>query len=148
MPEPDRCGQILERNNDAGEAVRFGWVVRRTHFEDHLLLLAQIERLDMAAAAQVPDVHLMAIFAAEEQVGLKSVFDHIRRAPFACEKRVESKMPPEIILKKLRAAIQFPLTENVERFAIEHENAAWAVAIRRPKRAHVDAFWPAVNRVR
>jgi hypothetical protein len=109
VPEPDGCGQILERNNDAGEAVRFGRVVRWAHLEDHLLLLAQIERLSMASSAQVPNVHLMAVFAAEEKVGLQSSLNHVRGAPLASEQRVESQMPPEIVLKKLRAPVHLPL---------------------------------------
>ena len=83
--------------------------MRGTHLEDHLLLFAQIQRLDMAAAAQVPDVHLMAIFATEEKVRLKSALDHVRRTPFAGEQRVESQMPPEIILKKLGSPVHLPL---------------------------------------
>src|SRR6266487_1733489 len=98
MPEPDGCGKILERNNNAGEAVRLGRVVRWAHLEDHLLLLAQIERLNMASAAQVPNVHLMPVFAAEEKVGLHAVFDHVRRAPFTAEQRVESQVPPIIVM--------------------------------------------------
>ena len=43
----------------------------------------------MASPAQIPDVHLMTIFAAEEQVGLQSVLDHIRRAPLTTEQYVE-----------------------------------------------------------
>src|SRR5262245_23172652 len=57
-------------------------------------------------------------------------------------------MPPEIVLKKLWAPIHLPLTQNVERFAVEHENAAGAVAIRRAERADVNTFRPAVNCVR
>ena len=45
----------------------------------------------MATAAKIPDVHLMTVFAAEQQVGLESVFDHVGRAPFAGHQRVESQ---------------------------------------------------------
>src|SRR5215813_5805974 len=57
-------------------------------------------------------------------------------------------MPPEIVLKKLWAPIHLPLTQNVERFAVEHENAARPVAIRGAQRAHVNGFRSTVNRVR
>src|SRR5881394_330547 len=57
-------------------------------------------------------------------------------------------MPPEIVMQKLRTPIHLPLTQNVERFAIEHENASGAIAIGRAKRANVNAFWSTVNRMR
>src|SRR6266699_5511740 len=148
MPEPDGGGQILERNNNTYEAVRLSRVVGGTHFEDHLLLLAQVERLHMAAAAQVPNVHLMSVFAAEKEVRLQSAFDHIRCAPFACEQRVESKMPPEIVMKELRSPVHFRLAKNVKCLAIEQENATRAISIGRSKRTNVNAFRAAVNRVR
>src|SRR5436190_12987539 len=121
--------------------------MRRTHLENHLLLFAQIERLEMASSAQVPNVHLMAVFAAEKQLRLQSTFDHVRRAPLAAQQRVETQMPPEIVMKKLRSAVHFPLAQNLERFTIEHENAARAVAIGRAERAHVNAFRTTVNRM-
>src|SRR5713101_5412500 len=148
MPEPDGRAQILERNHDTNKAIGLGWVVGGTHLEDHLLLFAQIERLDMASSAQVPNVHLMAVFTAEQQVGLQSVFDHVRRAPLAAQQGVETQMPPEIVMKKLRSTVHFPLAQNVERFAIEHENAARAVAIGRSECANINAFRATVNRVR
>src|SRR5215510_5578894 len=64
MPEPNRGGQILNRNDHANEAVSLPRVMRGTHLENHLLLAAQIEGLHMPAAAQIPDVHLVPVFAA------------------------------------------------------------------------------------
>ena len=55
----------------------------------------------MAAAAQIPNVYLMTVFAGQEQVRLHSVLDHVRRAPFAGQQRVEAQVPPKIVLKKL-----------------------------------------------
>src|SRR5204862_6228502 len=52
MPEPDRRGQILQRNHDTNKTVRLGRVMGGTHLKDHLLFFAQIERLNMAASAQ------------------------------------------------------------------------------------------------
>ena len=101
----------------------------------------------MATPTQIPNVHLMTVFAAQEQIGLQSVFDHVRGAPFAGQQRVETEMPPEIVLEKLWTPVHLPLTQNVERFAIEHENAARAVAIGRSERANVNAFRSTVNRV-
>src|SRR6188474_2256808 len=51
-------------------------------------------------------------------------------------------------MQELIAAVDFPLTENIERLAIQHENAAWPVAIGISERANVNRFRTAVNRVR
>src|SRR5437899_10592453 len=102
----------------------------------------------MPASTQSPDMHLMSIFAAEEEVRLQSVFDHIRRAPFATQQRVEPQMPPEIVMQKLWAPTHLPLTKDFERLTIEHENTPTAFAIGCSKRANVNAFRPALNRVR
>src|SRR5262249_27832338 len=51
-------------------------------------------------------------------------------------------------MQKLLAAVDFPLTENFERLAVEHEDTARAIAVRRAERAHVNTFRPAVNCMR
>src|SRR6476619_3260002 len=51
-------------------------------------------------------------------------------------------------MQKLIAAVDFPLTEDFERLAIEHENAAWPVAIGISEGANVYGFRTAMNRVR
>src|SRR4030095_2240493 len=102
----------------------------------------------MPAATQIPDMHLVSVFAAEEQIRLHSIFDHVRRAPFAAQHRIEPQMPPEIVMQKLRAPIHLPLTQDFERLTIEHENAPRAVAIGCSKGANVNAFRPTMNRVR
>src|SRR5262249_3481763 len=51
-------------------------------------------------------------------------------------------------MQKLRATVDFPLTEHFERLAIEHEDAARAVAVRIPERANVNRFRTAVDGMR
>src|SRR5438034_6535338 len=51
-------------------------------------------------------------------------------------------------MQKLTAAVDFPLTEDFEGLAIEHENPAWPFALGISKRANVNSFRSAVNRVR
>src|SRR5881397_3488 len=120
----------------------------RTHLEHHLLFAAQVEGLKMSPPSQIPHVHLMTVFAAKKQIRLNSVFDHVRRSPFAGEQGVESQVPPEIVMQKLWAAVDFPLTQDLERFAIEQENTARAVAIRRAEGANVNTFRSTMNGVR
>src|ERR1044071_765650 len=101
----------------------------------------------MPAPTQIPNVHLMTVFATEEQIGLQPVFDHLRRAPFAAHQRVETEVPPEIVMQELRAAVHLPLAQDLERLAIEHEDATRAVAIGCAERADVDPLRPTMNRV-
>src|SRR5205085_9192965 len=115
---------------------------------DHLLLLAEVQRLEMTTPAQIPDMHLVAVFAAEQQVGLKPILDHVRLPPFAGEQGVETKMPPEIIMEKLRAPVHLPLAQHVERLAIQHKDSAGAIAVRSAQRAHVNSFRTAMGGVR
>src|SRR5215471_6527733 len=145
MPQPDGRRQVLCRDDHANKTVRLGRVVRGTHLENHLLLVTKVERLKMSTSSQVPDMDLMTVFIAEEQIWLHSVFDHVRRAPFAGEQRVESQVPPKIVMQKLRTAVHLPLAQDLKRFAVEHKNATRAVAIGRTERAHVNAFRSTVN---
>jgi hypothetical protein len=69
-PQPDRAGEVLERDHDAGEAVALPGVVGGSELERQLLLFAEIEHLLMTPPAQVPDVKAAAVLAAEQQVGL------------------------------------------------------------------------------
>ena len=102
----------------------------------------------MAAATEVPSMDLMSILATEEHVRLHSIFDHVRCAPFATQQGIEPQMPPKIVVQKLRAAVHLPLAQDIECFAIEHENTPWAVTIGCSKCADVNAFRSTVNRVR
>ena len=45
VPEPDRARQILQRDDDAGEAVGIRGIVRRAQLEHHLLLGAEVDAL-------------------------------------------------------------------------------------------------------
>src|SRR5437667_8923532 len=102
----------------------------------------------MPPPAQIPDMHLMSIFTAYQEIGLHAVLHHVRCAPFAAEQCVEPEVPPKIVMQKLTAAVDFPLTEDFERLAIEHENAAGPLAVGISERANVNGFRPTVNRVR
>ena len=99
-------------------------------FEDHLVFFAEINRLNVTAAAQVPNVQIMAIFAVEEFVGLQAVLDHIGSAPFAGDHGIMAEMPPEIVGQTLGAAIHFPLAKHIKALVIEQKHAARTIALR------------------
>src|SRR5438034_3671546 len=119
-----------------------------THLQDHLLLVAQVERLQMARATEFQSMDLMSILATEGHVWLPAMFAHVRCAPFATQQGIEPQMPPKIVLQKLRAAVHLPLAQDLERLAIEHENTSRPVAIGSSKRADINTFRSTVNRVR
>src|SRR5271165_4236208 len=81
MPEPNRGAQILERDDDTRKSICLGGVVRGAHFENHLVLLAKLERLNVASLAQIPNMRLMTISALQEFFGNDAVFDLVGRAP-------------------------------------------------------------------
>ena len=63
-------------------------VVRRPQLERHLMLVAEVERPQMAAVAQIPHMNRVAVLAAEQQLGHDAVLEHSRRAPLARQPRL------------------------------------------------------------
>ena len=84
---------------------------------------------------QIPDVHLVTVAAAKQDLRIDSLPYHVGRSPFAGDESVESQVPPEIISELLSASLQLPLPEDLEALVIHHENSAGTVAIRSPQRA-------------
>src|SRR5437667_3095151 len=111
MPEPDRRRQILQRHDNAEKPVGLGWIVRRAQLQRHLLFLAEIERLLMAAAPEVPNMQLVTIAAGQQNVRIHTVLHHVWSAPLARNQCVEAKVPPEIVSQCLRSAVDLPLAE-------------------------------------
>src|SRR5258706_14709179 len=102
----------------------------------------------MTSLGQIPDVQLVAIAAAQQDLRIHSLAHHVGRSPFAGDESVESKVPPEIVSEFLRASIQLPLPEDIEALLIHHKNSARTVAVRSSQRAHQDSVGAAMNRVR
>src|SRR5215208_3977541 len=111
------------------------------------MLLAEIERLRVAALAQVPKMETVPVLPVEQQFRLHSALDHARRAPFAADQGVVAEVPPEVVVQILLAAVDLPATEHVEGVVIEHEDPAGTLAVGRAKRTDIDAVWSAVDRV-
>src|ERR1700694_6177607 len=84
-------------------------------------------------------MYVMAVLAAEQQLGIESRLEHVRRAPLAGHHDVISEVPPEVIREELRSALDLPTAEHIERIVVEHENAARPVAARRAERTHIDS---------
>src|SRR5579872_251472 len=122
--------------------------MRRTQFQRHLVFGAKIERLQMAALAQIPNMERMAVFAAEQQVRLYAMLNHVWRTPFAGNRNVVAQMPPEIVGEILRAAIHFPAAQHVEAFMIEEEQPSRTFALGSAKGANVDRVGAAMNGMR
>src|SRR5580704_5733378 len=148
IPQPNRGRQILGRDDHTDEAESLGRVVRWPQLERHLILGADVERLQMPPVAQIPDMNRMPILVAEQQFGHDAVFDHVRRAPFAGDGHVPSKMPPEILREPLRPAIDFPSSEHVEALVVEQEYSARPVAAWRAQRADVNRVGTAMHSMR
>src|SRR3546814_5837100 len=113
---------------------------RSPQFQHHLLLRAEVERLDVTPAAKVPDMKLVPVLAAEKQVRHEAVLDHVRRAPLAGDLGVAAQMPGKVVGQALRPAVDLPAPEDVEAVVVQKEDAARPVAVGRAEeigRAHV-----------
>src|SRR5262249_46499608 len=95
-PQKDGARQIFQGNDDAGESVRFRGIVRRTKFEHHLVLRAQVNRLGKAPLAQVEEVEAVAVLAGEKFFRNDTAFDHSWSAPLAGYGGVVAKVPGEV----------------------------------------------------
>ena len=90
----------------------------------------------------------VAVLASQEQLRVHAALHHIRRAPLACDHRVVTEVPPEVVRQLLRSTILLPRPFDLECFGVEDEDAAGAVAVGVAQRVDVDAIRPAVRGVR
>ena len=90
----------------------------------------------------------VAVLAAEQQLGLDAVLDHVRRAPLAGDQRVVAEVPPEVVGEVLRprSISQRPSTSKVSWSSMKMPPGA--IAVGRAERADVDAVRAAVDGVR
>src|SRR5438309_7001414 len=102
----------------------------------------------MTPLGQIPDVHLLAITATQQNFRVYAILHHVGRSPFAADDRVESQVPPEIVCELLRSSVQLPLSEDLEALVIHYEDSAGAVAVWSSQRADQDAIGAAMNGVR
>src|SRR6516165_2462348 len=93
----------------------------------------------MTALVEVPDMNLVAVLAAQQQLRVDAVFYHVRSAPFGRNHRVVSEVPPEVVSQLLWAPVPFPGALQLEGVCVHQENATGAVTASRPECAPVDA---------
>src|SRR5580704_12396052 len=148
MPQPDGTGKIFQRCYDSDKTIGLRRIMRCAQLKHHLLLSPQIQGLKMFAFAQIPYMQVVPVLSAEQQLGIHSVFNHVRRAPLASDGDVMAQMPGKVVAEILRTAIDLPSTERLEVVVIQGEDSAGTIAARRAQSAQVDAVGPAVNRVR
>src|SRR5581483_12304970 len=148
MPQPDRRGEVLERDDHADEPVGLGGIVRRSELEHHLVLRPEVECLQVAALAEIPDVERMAVAALEQQIRIEPALHHIRRAPLAGEHRVVAQVPRKIVRQLLGATVDLPAPEHLERIVVEQKDATRRIAISRAERADVRSLGAAMDGMR
>src|SRR5580698_9354527 len=124
MPNPNRSGQIFQRYHYAKKSISPTRIVRRAKLESHLVLGAQIQCLKVTTLSQIPHMQRVAVATLQQDFGIHASFHHLRRSPFAGNHGVEAQMPPEIVGKKLRPAVDFPFPQNLKAVGIHDENSA------------------------
>jgi hypothetical protein len=72
------------------------------------VLVAEIERLQVPAAPQIPHMHPVSVFLAEQELRHDAPLDHTGRSPLAGEQDIVPEMPPEIVGQLLRSPIDLP----------------------------------------
>ena len=150
-PGPDRTFEIGRVDDNAEEAVFAGGIVCGTHFEGHLVIGAEIDRLNVAARSQVPEVNAVAVLVREQVFGNDAVLELRRKTPLAAHHIISRQVPPKVIVQGLRAAVDLPAAEDFECLAIDDEDARGAIGAVGPgaaERAHINAIRAAVDRVR
>ena len=150
-PGPDRAFEVGGVDHDAEEAVLANRIVRRPHLQRHLMIGAEIDGLDVFSGPQIPEVDPMAILVREQILRHDPVFELRRQRPLARHHVIARQVPPEVIMQRLRTAVDLPPSEHLEGLAVHDEDAGrpvGAILATAAKRADIDAVRAAVNRVR
>jgi hypothetical protein len=122
--------------------------VGRAQLEDHLVLGAEVDLLQVAPLVHVPDVQGVAVLVGQQQVALQALLDHLRGPPRARDERVVVDVPPEVVGELLRAAVLLPRALEGEVVVVHEEQPARPAAVGGAEGAHVQPVGPAVRGVR
>src|SRR5262249_46596446 len=148
VPHPDRGAQVLETGHHAGETVGPGRVVGRSQLQHHLILGTEVDRLPVLAPWQIPDVQTVTVAAAQQDLAVDAVLDHLRRPPLAGDGDVLAEVPPEVVGQVLRSPVELEAPLHGQSVVVEDEDPAGPLAVRRAEGADVHVVGPAVNGVR
>jgi hypothetical protein len=149
VPHPDRRGQVLDADHHADEAVLPGRVVRGPQLERHLVLVAEVHRLNERSFCEIPEVQPVPVLAPQQQLRVDPVLDHVGRAPLRGDEHVAGQVPPEVVREELVPAFGFPLTPYVKGGVVENSDTARSgPTVPCPQRRDVDAVRSAVDGVR
>src|SRR5262249_59053271 len=114
----------------------------------HLVLGTEVDLLLVPPPRQVPDVQLVAIAPAQQDLAVDAGLDHLRRPPLAGDRDVVAQMPPEVVGQELWTPVELEAAFHRHGVVIEDEDPARPIAVRRAESADVHAVGPAVDRVR
>src|ERR1700732_2410407 len=150
-PGPDRPFEVGGVDHDTQEAVLANRIVSGPHFQRHLMVGAEIDRLDVSPLPKIPEVNPMAILVGEQILRHDPVLELRWQRPLARHHVIAWQVPPEIIMQRLRAAIDLPPSENLECLAVHDEDARRSISTilaTAAESADVNAVRPAVHGVR
>src|SRR6202022_4544447 len=89
-------------------------IVSGAHLQCHLMIGAEIDRLDVSPRPKIPEVDPMAIFVREEILRHDSVLELRRQPPLARHHVVAWQVPPEVIVQRLGTATDLPASADIE----------------------------------
>ena len=114
LPQPDRCREVFERNDNSGKAKRPRRVMRRAQFQNHLMFFTEINRLLVLPLSKVPNVQLVTVTTGKQMFRIEPVLQFVWDTPFTTNQCVVPQMPPEIISQFLRSTIDFPTPQQLK----------------------------------
>jgi hypothetical protein len=97
-PGPDRSFEVRCVDHDAQEAVLANGIVRRAHLQPHLMVGAEIDRLDVSTGPKIPEMDAMAILVREQILRHDPVLELRWQPPLARHHVVARQVPPEVIV--------------------------------------------------
>src|SRR6185437_11642730 len=132
------------------EAVLANGIVSRAHFQRHLMIGAEIDRLNIPSSTEIPEVDAMTILVREKVLRHDPILELRRQRPLARHHVIAWQIPPEVIVQFLETTIDLPASEDIECLAVHDEDAGRSIGtiLTAPtKSADVNAFRAAVNRM-
>ncbi len=144
MPVPDRAGE--GRRHEAAGA---GRIVQATNLQRHQALGAQVDRLEVTALLEVPDIQSLAVLPCVDVIELKAGLINLGRRPLTGDQDIEARLIPEVVHQRLRALLLLPAAQHLERLGVERREPARRIAVGIAQHAHHhDAAREAVRGVR
>jgi hypothetical protein len=131
------------------EPLRGVGVVLPADLQGDQALVAEVDRLDLLARLQVPEVQVAPVLALGHVGGVEATLEGVGGGPLAGDEGVLARLIPEVVRELHAAEVVLPALGHREVAGVEHRKAAGrvAVGVAEHRDGH-DVAWHAVDGVR